>query len=349
MKIDKNYAILVVIIGIVIIYFVVLKKKSNQGLTWKKCEKDNWSNKLFIETLGEHGFEKTNDNNWNILLPCGADFSTKTLSKVKNKTGFPYFLANNYHLGLKKGIWNSLKNKYGRDVAKEIIPTVYIFPKDERLFKKEYKSGDFYFLKKEKQRQTGLDFSNNYNALINHKKNKYSLIQKFIGNTVTFLGHRMNFRIYFVILNRGKMIQSFKHNDGIISYSKSPIADVPNYDSCVASFYTSKDLYKKGFPIIYSELKKKLQLPWKEIERKMKIKLNLLTNSIKDKMNQYKGFQLFGVDFVIDQSFEPWLLEANIGPGMTPFNENDKKMRKNVYENIIYLLKNKKTKFEKIY
>ena len=50
------------------------------------------------------------------------------------------------------------------------------------------------------------------------------------------------------------------------------------------------------------------------------------------------NFQLFGVDVMLDQQMEPWILEFNKGPDMTYKTPNDGKMKTQLYKDLFCLV-----------
>ena len=46
-----------------------------------------------------------------------------------------------------------------------------------------------------------------------------------------------------------------------------------------------------------------------------------------ENIKQNTKFQLFGVDIIIDDNYNPYILEINKGPDMNPKNDRDKKMK----------------------
>jgi len=256
------------------------------------------------------------------------------------------FVSKNGALGSKQYIWIMLNKYYGRDKASTIMPRSYIFPKDKRIFDKEYSSKKYYMLKSEKQRQSGLEISNNYDKIVSSNNNGFKIVQEYIENPLTYMGYKLNFRVYLLIIcNENKMTNGYVFDDGIISYSKSQNTGNINFDTGISSFYTSKDLYKSGYPIIFSELKNKMKkINWDLIYNKFikltKDVLQASTGTIcKYKLNNNnQTFQIFGIDFMLTKELVPYILEINIGPGMDPFCGRDKKMRLKLHNNMLEII-----------
>jgi hypothetical protein len=333
---------------LLIIYLNYPKKK----LLWYKCEKDKHTNNMFINALTANNYDRTWDNDWDIYLHCNDDFSNKTLNNIhkNNKNQKIFYINNSFRLGMKKELWFSLYNYYGRKIAETIIPPIYIFPKDFSLFKSRHEPNNYYILKNEKQRQEGIRLTKNINEIIHYKKNGYNFVQKYIQNPLLYNNYKLNFRIYLVIIHKNDNINSYVYNDVIITYAREQYdKNNINFNNTISSFYTCKKLYDDGFPILLSQLKQELNLPWNSMMKKTNKKIKLVVDSVSDKILEYKKnimtFQLFGIDVMFDTDLNPLILEINVGPGMTPYNEYDKKMRMNLMHNIIELSNNKINNF----
>ncbi|NIO45188.1 MAG: hypothetical protein GTN36_06600, partial [Candidatus Aenigmarchaeota archaeon] len=138
--------------------------------------------------------------------------------------------------------------------------------------------------------------------------------------------------------------KGYVFNDGIISYSKSKYNKI-DFDSSVSSFYTSKKLYDAGYPIILSQLVKEMNyINWNSLRNLFDEKIKLLLNSTKRKLcssslkYNNKTFQIFGVDFVVTNSMDTRILEVNVGPGMEPYCDIDKKMRIKLHQDMLLIV-----------
>ena len=310
---------------------------------WYKCPKDNYSNLMFIDALTRDNYKRTYDTNWDIYLYCNGklsnnDFKNVQISNSNQKIAFIY---NNYEIGGKKKLWNNVKEYYGRDIAETILPPTYIFPEDKDLFESRYVKGNYYVLKNKKQRQKGIVLTSDINEILNYKENKFNIIQEFIGSSLLFKGHKMNFRIYLVIIINNSKVSAYMYNDGIVSYAKKYDKEI-TFNNSIASFYKSQKLYDADYPIILSQLKKELDLPWTNLMDKIKHKLKLIVESASSKFLEFDkkvtSFQLFGADVMFNEKLDPFILEINLGPGMKPHNEHDEKMRSDLMDNVVQLV-----------
>jgi tubulin polyglutamylase TTLL1 len=328
---------------------------TDKKLKWYKCKDDKYTNLLFINALTERDYERTNDNDWDIYLYCKNDFSNKTLNNIKitNNNQKIYYVDNNAYLGNKRMLWSNLDIFYGRAIAETIMPSTYIFPKDHKIFLKRHVVHSYYILKNEKQRQEGLRLTNNIGEVRDYDKNGYKFIQKYISDPLLYKGHKLNFRIYLVVICKNNKVTAYIYNDGITTYAAG-LYDPNNitFNNTISSFYTGKKLYNEGYPIIISELKKEMNLPWSTMMKEANKKIKMVIDATKDKITAFKRnvttFQLFGVDIMFDTKLNPFILEINVGPGMKPYNESDTVLRTNLMHNIIDLTNEKVNNFIKI-
>ena len=80
----------------------------------------------------------------------------------------------------KNQLWKILNNYYGRNKASKLIPESFIINNtdDIELFKKHYKKGNVYLLKKNIQRKEGILILNDYKQImkeVDNVKKKYMI------------------------------------------------------------------------------------------------------------------------------------------------------------------------------
>jgi hypothetical protein len=232
---------------------------------------------------------------------------------------------------------------YGRTEASTIMPESFIFPRDKDIFDKKYKWSNYYVIKSEKQKQEGLDVTNNYNIIINSRQNGYKIVQKYIDNPYTYKGYKVNFRIYLLLVCEDNMKIGYVYKDGITSYAKNICHNNKINFSCgVASFYTSKQLYDKNFPITFNEFRmQNSNVNWNLIFKKFIMLIKKVLIAGKSRLCYHglsynnRSFQIFGIDYILTKNLVPYILEINIGPGMSPYCHRDKKMRIKLHEDIL--------------
>jgi len=336
----KNLNLKIIIFCILITLIVIITTYNFRNVQYKKwyqCKKGDSVSKVFHNILNSNGLVRSYDeNDWDVLLPCNSGYSEKEFKKIKtnNSQQIVSFVSRNGVIGSKEFLWKILIKKFDRDFCCSIMPPSYIFPSDKDLLLHNHNKNKLYVMKSEAQRQSGLEITNDIDKMLNHRKNGFKIIQEYIHNPLKYRGHKINIRIYLLVMCTKWGKYGYVFDDGIVSYAKKNYGDEINFENGVASFYTSKKLYDKGYPIIFSQLKREMNsVNWNKIVKNFNSKISLVLDAAKyylcsNKLTYHNStFQLFGVDFMLTKNLKPYILEINIGPGMEPYNSIDRQMR----------------------
>jgi hypothetical protein len=301
------------------------------------------------KTLDSHGIFRNNQN-WSIYIPC--DYNNPNLQKKIKTTDInqKLFLIKNCGIIVNKAkLWSYLYRAYG-DAATRLVPKTYLIPSDLNEFQTNFHGR--YIAKKNVQRQEGLLFSDSYETILNEikKDRSYVVIQEYLENPLLFLGHKVNFRVYVMILCMPTGPQIYLHDTGLVYYTPLPYhSDSMEFDRHITSYYDSVPLYNRNFPLTIKTFKNYLRskrLPdhviSPRIERILKQVLNVFMPEIckKGANPENVKFQLFGADFFVDENFGMKLIEINKGPGMIAKSgiKADQDTRDTIYRDIFSLL-----------
>ena len=325
------------------IILFILFRPNNLNNTWYQCT-DEYSkyygtNKMLKEELMRNNITQEKGNNWSIYLPClGINAELDQLSVVNPQQKI-FMIYNNKLISSKRNLWLLLKQHYGLDIAQKIMPKTYVLPEDIERLKEGYRSGKHYIMKKELQRQMGLEITDNLQRLVNSVKDDYQVIQEMEKNPLLFKGHTINLRVYLLMVCQHGKITGYVYNDGIVSYSGNKYNGSMDFDRCVASFYKSQKFYDQKWPITLQELWMRLG---PEKKTQIMVKINRLLRSVLyasqgriGKHAKNMSIQLFGADFFVDNDLGVKLLEINKGPGMSPYCGRDRRMRKRLQKDIL--------------
>lgn len=361
---SKIIPLILTIIIVIIVIYLTKKDHKYQYKTFYQCTKGDSTNKLAHYMLKNSGIIRTdNQDGSDIIFACNSKYSEKYLKSIKitNPYQIVGFVYKNGILGSKQTLWKVLESYYGRDKASTIMPPSYIFPKDDKLFKKTFDSSKTYVLKSEKQRQQGISLTSSYDDVVNSKNNGFVVVQQYIDNPLTYHGYKLNFRVYLIVVCEPKqgVESAYIFDDGIVSYTKSKVGKKIDNENGIASFYTSKQLYEKGFPITTKKLFTDFDtVSYNELYTKFADQTKLIIDAVRHKLGSHpfkynnKSFQIFGIDFIITNDGLVYVLEINIGPGMDPYNSEDRLMREKLHHNMycaVGILNEKSTNLIKIY
>ena len=301
-------------------------------------------NTLLYDKLTENKLNKGTDRNSKFIIVSSTEID-KYIPKYTNKIFMN--VPKNYLIGSKYYLWKTLHEFYG-NYASQITPQTYLLPIDYDKYAKEYKEGDKVIFKSNEHKQAGLLISNKLSKL-NDIDKKYVVIQKFLNNSFKFNGHKINIRLYLIVQHDKNNTMGYMSDDGIVSYALNKYDGNIDHHTNISSFYDSKDLYDNKFPITVKQFANYIG-KFNNIYDKCVHKTKLLFNAYKHKISKSKHdnnkyYEIFGIDYFIDDKLDVYIIEVNIGPGMTAHSTDDFEMRNKVMNNFIDLMLLNKNNF----
>jgi hypothetical protein len=265
--------------------------------------------------------------------------TNKDVNYIFDYTGFHGILDNKVRL------WISIKNKYGRDIANDIMGKTYLIPNDNELFINEYTSNKKYILKNSfGGARSGLKITTDQVEILYHfnsnkehhfdpekcrdatchSKVKYNIIQDYIEPTFLIKGHKVGLRMYLIIINNNESYNGYIYKDGILYYSTEKYnKDTTDLSNNVVGVATKMDDLKKKYnlPNTFNDFRKYVQKEYNDGDDK----LNRLNSYLKDYCNKIlksnednlimfpsiKTFGVYALDIEITKDFKPYIFEAN--------------------------------------
>lgn len=340
----------------IIICIILFFYNTSEFFTYKLCNKKNVIG-LHKKTIVKNNLTRTNENNWNLYLPCGYKFVEKEISNIdfNENNNYIFGISGSDKLASKNNIWNILRNYYGIYNASQIMPITYILDNnnDMLVFQKNYSVDKIYILKKNIQRKLGLQLiKNDINTILTADKKGFKIVQEYIENPFLVNGFKLNIRVYLLIICNNTNKKCFLHKKGKCLYTKYKYNNNLEFDKNITSYMPDKNIYNNN-PLTLEDLYKYIDNSNNDsiiVKKKIKSIMIKLSNSIKDhicnkkKLYQVTTFQLFGVDIILDDKLNPKLLELNKGPNMIPINEDDVNIKQTVYNDVynktIYSIEN---------
>ena len=352
--------ILSILIVIIIIVYYTRVSSRNQSYRFYYNNRINNIQKELFQKNNIH----SNNKDWNIYLPKGYNNIEKELLTIRDNN----YGQNKFIFGIngcdwfvsKNGLWFILSEYYGRKDASKLMPTSYIlYDKNDMIHFSNNFNNEYYILKKNIQRKTGLKITNNYNEIINAKKEDFKVAQKYVHNTFLVNNRKLNIRIFILIIyNKNKNI--YIYNKGKCIYTNK------EYDKDSLDFESNITSYKMDY-IIYNKNPYSLEELNKYILDKYKIKVNIFDKiyhllkyvchpirnyiSKSDNIMNSTTYQLFGIDILLDNNLNPYILEINKGPDMNIRCKQDEILKKNLYKNVyskLNIIKYKNNNFVKL-
>jgi len=352
--------ILLIIILFLFIYCIHIfnnKKESfnngtiiTQNYRYYRC-----NNKLLGNILKDI-FDNNNithsNNDWNIYIPCGYNDVEEELKKisVNNKSGEKYIFGVNGcdSIASKNKIWESLIKCYGRKEASKLMPESYIL--DDRnemeIFRKNFSasSNEIYILKKNVQRKEGLKLTQNFFEILDASNENYKVVQKYITDLYLVNGRKINLRMYLLIILKNNKKYFYLCRIGKCIYTNKKYNDNNlDFESNITSYNLDMSVYKEN-PRSFNQLIEYINSnnnDGNKLFNNIKSLLKKISLCLSKNLYQSKNiidsitFQLFGIDIIFDKNLNPYLLEMNKGPDMSPRDNIDKIMKNIVQSDML--------------
>jgi len=330
---------------------------TNGNYFYKRCATRDLG-KILGEVFKKHGINKKDSpefcrdeecSQWNIYLPCGYTGVELELGKMDpTQTKLVFGIPGCDKIVSKNNLWKLLVKVYGRAGASKLSPVTYLThnPKDIRQLVEDYSSENTYILKKNLQRQTGLKLSNDISEILSliEQDPAYTVVQEMLKQPLCINGHKINLRVYVIIVcYRGK-IEGYRYLDGFNYYTPKEYRENSIEDARqITSGYVPRELYEKN-PLTHRDLSKYLgnraQILFNGIDRMLAESFEAFSQEFgqSQKFFDNKSFQLFGIDVAPDIHLQSKLIEINKGPDMSGKDERDKELKFKLQEDIFNLL-----------
>lgn len=339
------WTILVLLIILIGISIIASQYAMHEGLSVYHCPAYN-GGKLLGETLKNLDYTSTSNKNADLYIPCGYTFVETELAMHKPTSSQKILAIDGCDKIVAKDLlWQTLQDEWGRPGASEITPEAFICRKnnDMNLLRDNHRPGDIYIMKKNVQRQQGLKITSNLNEIFSSKGN-YAVIQRYIKNPYLVDGRKFDIRVFMLIVQRNGQQYYYRHSGGRCHYSGkdfslSDLSDLRH----IPSGYNEDAKFKREHPETLQELQEYLYNK-EGIDLFTRIDKNLQKCSFAFKKVLGKKFpnnicaQLFGLDFVITNTFQPMLIEINKGPEMSWSSPKEESYKRQIVEDMINIV-----------
>jgi len=265
----------------------------------------------------------------------------------------------------KNYLWDNLREAYGLDEARKLMPNTYVLFKKDDLdrLRREYNKNLIYIAKKNIQRQRGLLITKDANILFEGSKKGYVVAQELLQNPYLVGGRKINLRVYVAVFCRNGEVSCHAFNDGFMYYTrelfrKDCTEDGPN----ITTGYIDRKVYEEN-PLTHADFRIHLDDPNRELtepeldvrnrgekisdivfsniyELMRKVMMSSKNKLCSDgKLRNQISFQLFGADVAVNNKLGAEIIEINKGPDLGYKDERDGSLKKKVIYDIFSMLK----------
>lgn len=349
------------------------------------------------EVFRELNIEPTkNQSEADLILPCGynnINEEIQTLPNVYNipkndipKSNIPkrvLIIEGADEITAKNYLWKNLFNEYGLKKSCELSPNTYLLTEPQRSIdiirlEEGHKPGKLYIMKKNIQRQTGLEIVDNIDIIKNNPKG-YVLAQDLLEDSYLVNGRKINLRVYIIVVCHKNKKHVYMFNDGFMYYTKQPfVKGDKSPDNHITTGYVDRDVYVKN-PLTHTDFKKYLDMNEgdKYHETNNPRTLSQLENNIRyqgydisevvfdriqkliyDVFMSFKNVicrcnddynnpvpicndyavQIFGADVAINENLHPQIIEINKGPDLSPKDERDGVVKHKMFSDMLEII-----------
>ena len=352
---------------IIFIYFYQNNKviTVDTFVNYTQCSKYKISKRL-VDIFKKYNFKRSQSNlDWGLYLPCGYSNVEKELSllnPIKNDQAV-FAIDGCDKIVSKKSLWKVLKNVYGPLYKKYIPPTYDCSLKGIKELLLYHRDNTKYIIKKDIQQQKGLEIIHDINILPEKIKDPSNIIiQELLDNPFTINRHKINIRVYLLIICKSNTVEAYIHDNGFIYYTPKPFDyKSSDKDAHITTGYIDRKIYDTN-PLSTDDFRQYLQNSTynKEVFNQnllyfFKKIMNALHIPVCNSSNLKNGvaFQLFGCDIAVNNRLDIKLMEINKGPDLNSKSKRDNHIKHeiilDVFEKVDLIRQNfKRNRFIKV-
>lgn len=287
------------------------------------------------EIIAKIGLDLHPSNRDGILyMPMNYNSGARAIVDLKDDPfKIVYGVENMDKMVSKKQLWLTLYNAYG-DRAARFVPYTYVIEPRIRRVLAELPPNDLYVLKKDVQRQKGLQVMRvcEIQALPWNELNQYLIVQKFLKDPMLVKSRKINLRVYVLVVMRRRppKYEVFIYDDGFMYYTPKPYNASTNAEETITTGYIDRQVYVEN-PLTRKELYKQFEPTFAEkFEKGVK---DALAGVMKPYGRVFRNrfavsFQLFGADVQPNADGTFTVIELNKSPDMHPKDERDGKLKR---------------------
>lgn len=245
-------------------------------------------------------------------------------------------------LTLKNELYNTMKTTYGKDYRK-ILPETYDMSDFDdakefvvNYFKREKEGKENYWIVKpcNDTHGKGIGIFNNISPIIKTANSIPCIVSKYITNPLLFNGKKFDLR-FIILMKYDVMWQSAKpdiylYNTFWTRFANNQfnLDDLTDYETHFTVMNYGHHLTKlldKDFIIQFNEMFGD-KCKWEEMQKKIELMLSRTFDAvIQSKFYKFEvsSCAIYGADIMIDDEFNPYLLEMNFQPDCTRACEYD--------------------------
>ena len=297
--------------------------------------------------------QQSNQLSTQIYFACDYTTSEQEFAKLnldvdRSIPRWVFILPGDRYLAGKQHLWNRLVETFGLHGATQYMPSTYNLDNSNDMLrlKTKFQKDNLFIMKNNKQRQSGLKITNNWQDLATGKDNGYLIAQELLQDPFLVDGRKINLRVYMLIYcYQGKHV-AYMYDDGFMYYTKVPFkVKSLDTDVNVTTGYIDRKVYEKN-PLTLKDFRAYLDKNhYPGADRVLFDRIEHLLHQVMvatDPVicpNDYKYhhlFQLFGVDVAVNNQLQPQIMEINKGPDLEAKDSRDQELKDTLLDNVFF-------------
>jgi hypothetical protein len=406
--IDKNNILILICILIIIFIYLIYTLNNNQNNEtfnsdnsetlnninnevnyypkWKRPECGYVLEGIMERAFNKNMFKEVDTFDADLIIPCSYNsIESEILSMPINYFSKPrkiFIIDGADEIAAKDYLWNNIVSHYGLEHSKLLCPNTYILSGkqkdiDMKRLENESNKDKIYIMKKNIQRQEGLNITKNIQE-ITENKDDYVLVQEMLMDSYLVNKRKINLRVYVLVKCYKDTTNVFIFNEGFMYYAKKHFDNNDiSEDNNITTGYVDRDVYKKN-PLTHTDFKRYLDLDEGKkyyyesepreltvIEKRIRnqgLKLsdvifNRIEKLLSDIFISFKGkickdkclnnfnpiyndesYQLFGADVAVNNNLQAQIIELNKGPDLSSKDKKDGEIKEKLMDDVLEIM-----------
>lgn len=251
--------------------------------------------------------------------------------------------------------YSSIKRLFDKDF--KYMPETYYYPEEEKVIQNKFKNyhlniSDLWLVKPS---NSGSGKKITFLKLLKNINLKEYVITKYITNINLIQGKKYDLRLY-VLIPCLKPLRIYIYSEGLVRIATETYSLNESYINNIFVHLTNVDINKisKNFVIantsndinantwnllMYKKFLRKHHIEWRDIKEQIKdiiiksiisVYQNLTEENERQNLNENSFYNILGFDILINNKFQPILLEINKNPSMKFLNNLDREIKNNL-------------------
>ncbi len=295
-------------------------------------EQEN-SGKVVRDAFGELGWERIFGPGWDVLWYIGMDPPREVYSELASHQRINHIPG--VEVLCRKPLLAETLNSYlgsfapspGETRPRQFFPDTYVLPQPAEVLDSLFAGpANARWILKPQHASWGRDVRL-VTGIEDVPNRDHWMLQRYIDNPLLIDGRKFNLRL-FLLITCIDPLEAYVYRDGFVDLAVQPYNDAPEAIGIVEMHNTNAGVQRPEWHLRFSQWREILEQEGRDADHVWKTLVATLRHTVLSagdaltrtnrRLINYRnnGFELLGVDLVLDDKWNPWLLECNRSPSM---------------------------------